>query len=53
MHSIMAHMEATLYPRGRIAASSFAESKSNGGENEAVSPNLERGSYIPSTRRWS
>ena len=46
MHSIMAHMEATLYPRGRIAAASFTESESNGGENEAVSPKLERGSYV-------
>src|SRR5687768_6341561 len=46
LHSLMAHMEATLYPRGRIAAASFTESESNGGENEAVSPKLERGSYV-------
>jgi hypothetical protein len=45
LHSIMAHMEATLYPRGRIAAAS-GESVNNGGENEAVSPKLERGSYV-------
>ena len=40
------HLEATLYPLGRIGAASFTESKSNGGENEAVNPNLRSGSYV-------
>ena len=46
IHSLLAHVEATLYPLGRNAASSNAESKNNGGENEAVSPKDERGSYV-------
>lgn len=45
LHSLMAQLEASLYPLGRIGAASFTESKHNGGENEAVNPNRS-GAYV-------